>query len=376
MINSRSAIISRLLALSFLLSLSACSTLPAFGPSSESILEAATGDELNESETVKYRLIDISQSTIPSDFDRRPQLFSKDLIAQDLLTQNQSIKPGDIIDIRVWEAADDGLFATRGQRETKFTLTVSNSGDIDVPYAGSITVAGKTEQQVRQSLLARYKGKAIDPEINVQIADTVSRSVSVLGAVVSPGLIPISTQGTRLLDLLAMAGGVEQSIWEYMVIVTRNGRKERLALDRVLLNTQNNVVLLPGDALQIEYLPRRFPVYGAISNPGNISLTTPNPKLSDLLAESGGLNDFQAEASSVFVFRTDAEPELYPAGEPTVYRLNFAKPDAFILSSQFDLKPSDIIYVASAGASEFRKFVITLISPLLGSANGAQSLGN
>ena len=84
----------------------------------------------------------------------------------------------------------------------------------------------------------------------------------------------------------------------------------------------------------------------------------------------------QAEASSVFVFRPTDGTDKTSSIKATAYRLNFSRPDAFLLASQFEISSSDIVYVATADASEFRKFVVILLSPLLGGAGNVQNLSN
>jgi len=348
---------------------SGCSTLPAFGPASDVISDAAKIEDTGPPSITDFRLIEISPETLPSNSIQSASSFGPAFRNQELLLTDQKVTKGDVILIRIWEAADDGLFASGGNRETTFTLSVSNSGSIDVPYAGSIQVVDRSVRRIREILLSRYRGKAIDPEILVEIKDTSSREVSVLGAVKNPSRITIPSYGIGLIDLLAMAGGVLNPSWETTLTLSRNGVAESLKLDRILTNPSNNVVVLPGDSIQIDYEPRKFSVYGAITRPGNITIDTQSSRLSDLLAESGGLVDLQAEASSVFIFRPDA------ANLDTAYRLNFSRPDAFLLASQFKVAPTDIVYVATADASEFRKFVSILVSPFFGTASSAQSFG-
>ena len=352
-----------------------CSSLPSFGPSSDSIMDAAEKEQSKQVKATTFRLIDITQATLPIYANQNPVYFSTKLNSQKLLQNNQQVMQGDVILIRIWEAGDDGLFASSGQRETNFSLSVSNDGNIDVPYAGSVSVLHKTVQEIRQILLKRFNRKAIDPEINVEIKATNSLGVPVLGAVAAPGRITIPSQGIYLLDLLAMAGGVPHSSWENTLTLVRNGFSETLPLNRILEHARNNVVVLPGDTIQIEYVPRKFAVYGAISKSGNMVIDNPAPTLSDLLAESGGLNNMQAEASSVFVFRPVEKSAITSTTKATAYRLNFSKPDAFLLASQFEIASKDIIYVATADASEFRKFLIMLLSPLIGSSSSIQNLG-
>lgn len=367
--------------------------MPAFGPSSTAIVDAAhqpRGDEQAKrrkhdkdiAEILPFQLIDVSSSTLPNISKTVVEHFSASFLHQRFLLANQPIIPGDTLIIRLWEAANDGLFASSGQRETVFTLTVSNSGNIDVPYAGHIEVAGQSVHQIRKELLRRYKGKAIDPEIHVHIAETTSRAISVLGAVAAPGRIMVPAQGIRLHDLMALAGGIPHPPWETTVTVSRasglSAISSTIELTRVLEHADNNIVMLPGDRLYVEHTPRKFAVYGAITKPGNIAINHPSPKLSALLAESGGLVDLQAEASSVFVFRADPQPmDIQQQRQiSTAYRLDFSKPDVFLLAGRFEVLPSDIVYVATADASEFRKFITTLLTPFLGGTGGIQNLSN
>ncbi|PIE43413.1 MAG: hypothetical protein CSA50_05950 [Gammaproteobacteria bacterium] len=353
-----------------------CSILPSFGPRSTAILDAADIEQVQPTEEPHFRLIDISQTTLPTNPSQGSEYFSANYIEQELLRNNHVVIPGDVIVIRLWEAANDGLFANHGQRETSFTLRVSNNGTIDVPYAGTVTIEDKSPQQIRKILLERYQGRAIDPEISVSVKETNSLGVSVLGAVATPGHVVIPSQGIRLIDIIALAGGVPHPIWESSITLTRDGRAETLMLDQIMNHPDNNVIVIPGDTIWVKRVPRKFAVYGAITHPGKISIDQPAPTLSDLLAKSGGLNDMQAEASSVFVFRPPAQLAEKATDKAIAYRLNFARPDALVLASQFKVEASDIVYVATADASEFRKLVTMLFSPFFGSLGNVQNLGN
>ena len=353
-----------------------CSTLPAFGPSSDDIVKAADQKTQTTGDVTKFHLIDVTSSSLPKLTEGVTGDFPQAFIDQTFLFTDESINTGDLIEVHIWEAADDGLFASSGQRETVFSLIVSNSGKIEVPYAGIVPVAGKTTSEARQMLLARYKGKAVDPEIHVQIKETTARSVTVLGVAREPGRVTIPPSGIRLLDLVAPFGGSTNPAWELKISLTRSATSGSLSLTRILDDASNNVVVLPGDTIQIDNVPRRFAVYGAVSQPGNITLMNARPSLSDLLAESGGRNDMRAEPNSVFVFRPRQGMPDAANKSPLAYRLNFARPDAFLLASQFAMHPSDIVYVATADASEFNKFVTTLLSPFLGSVGKIQNMGN
>jgi polysaccharide export outer membrane protein len=135
-------------------------------------------------------------------------------------------------------------------------------------------------------------------------------------------------------------------------------------------------VVLPGDIINIVHEPRRFAVYGAINQPGNIEIPMEEAHLAYLLAEVGGLNDRVAQARSAFVFRPVVGDSLRAASTAIAYRLDFSRPDALLLAGMFKLQPNDITYIASADAADFQKFVTIFLSPLLGTATRASSIGN
>ena len=359
----------------FLALLCGCSIMPAFGPSSDNIESAANSTEARGDNIIPFKLVELAPETLFKKPETTACEFSNDLTQQKYLQEDEIINSGDELEIRLWEAANDGLFASSGQRETTFKVTVTNSGYIAVPYAGRVSVASETTTKVREVLLSRYKGKAIDPEIQVRITKTAFRDISLIGAINKPGRYAVNSRGVRLLDLLAQAGGANQPDWETLLTVKRGNATASCALVDILTHKQNNVVVLPGDTIHADHRARYFSVYGAVHSPGNLQVNLAAPSLSDVLAESGGLRDLQAEPNSVFVFRQTTNG-LTPEKTATAYRLDFAKADAFLLANNFSMQPRDVVYIATADASEFRKFVRTLLSPLLGGVSGFNALSN
>lgn len=355
--------------------LSGCSTLPAFGPSSDVIVQAGTIVGRDSSEVFPFDIVNITSTSIPKALVPRRK-FPDWLLKQSLLIENETIQVADVLEIRLWEVAEDGLFATSGERMTVLTANVSNSGEIEVPYAGRIETKGLSTSELRQVLIERYRGKAIEPEIIVRISETRSRDVTVLGAVERSGRTVVPPSGISLLNLLAQTGGVPYPLWEGLVSIRREGRSASLSLQEISDETLNNVVILPGDAVQVTHVPRRFSVYGAVSRRGNLEVPVLQPSLSKLLAEAGGLNDMLAEPNSVFVFRQPAPSQTTKQVNAIAYRLDFARPDAFLLADRFLLRSTDIVYVATADASEFRKFVTTILSPFFGAATNVDNLRN
>jgi polysaccharide export outer membrane protein len=357
------------------LSLAGCSTLPAFGPTSDAIVQSASNETSVSDTVVQYELIQLSAANVPST-RARTQLFPKAFLDQGPERADLTISGSDTLEIRIWEVGEDGLFASNGQRATVMSLDVSNKGTIDVPYAGRVFASGLTVQRLREELLERYKGQAIGPEISVRILDSSARTATIIGSVKNSKRFEIPPGGLTLLDVIADAGGVSDPTWEIDVTVTRGRTSATVQLEQIISREENNIFILPGDTVKIDLSPRRFPVFGAVSRPGNVSLDESTPSLATLLAETGGLDDSAAEPNSVFVFRNAGATSAISRVVPKVYRLDFARPDAFLLAQQFIVDSSDIVYVATADATEFRKFITTILSPAVGAAIGLQGIGN
>jgi polysaccharide export outer membrane protein len=358
-----------------LLTTTGCSTIPSFGPSDEAINKAATEVSIAPSKLLPFQIVDVSAETLPAT-NPVTHFFPDTIRNQPFRTSDDIVEAGDQLQIRIWEISEDGLFATAGRRETIFEVTVSNSGTITVPYANSISASGSTTIELRGLLLDRYKGKAIEPEISVAISETQSRAATILGVVGQPGRVIIPSSGIKLLDLLAQTEGTSQPAWEILVTLQRASVTATVPLADILENSSNNIVVLPRDTINVTHVPRRFSVYGAIKKPGNIEIPIERATLAYLIAEAGGLNDRVAQARSAFVFRTHLSNESAKSTTATAYRIDCSRPDALMLAGLFRLEPTDITYIASADAADFERIVSIVLSPLLGTASRATSLGN
>lgn len=347
-----------------------CSTMPAFGPDADAIMQASIQSESSESDLLPFEVVYVTAETLPTQRTSTP-LFPAEFRNQRFLSFDETIGIGDQLDIRIWEVAEDGLFATAGNRETTLAVQVSNSGQITVPYAGILNTQGLTTAQLRSLLLERYQGRAVEPEIAVSITSTEGRSATLLGNVRAPGRLTIPPRGIRILDLIAQGGGSATAPWETLVSIQRQSASGTLTLADIIRFQANNIVVLPNDTVTVAHHPRRFAVYGGVSRPSNIEIPIEEANLAYLLAEVGGLNDQIAQARSVFVFRPAVDQVA-----PIAYQLDFSRPDSLLLANSFQLHPFDVTYVASADAADFNRFVSIMLSPLFVTVRSASALGN
>ena len=293
---------------------------------------------------------------------------------------------GNMLAISIWEPSPDGLFSTAEQKVTRMQVTVDEDGMIFIPYVGQISVAGLSTEEIRQAIASGLKGKAVDPQVQISLEKDLSRKLSVIGDVGRQTVLDVPSSGLRLIEALALVGGPSSPAFETEVTILRGNSRSTVRLNDVIGSVRNNIWLQPEDTVQVKHRPRIFTAFGAVSSQSLQPFKTESVNLIEALAQTGGLNDNLADASGVFLFRFETAERLlsaridlrgrdYGPRVPTIYRLDFREPQAFFFAKKFMMQDQDIIYVANASATEFRKFVSVILGPLLNSADTITSIG-
>jgi polysaccharide biosynthesis/export protein len=105
----------------------------------------------------------------------------------------------DVLSIMVWREPDLSV------KE----LVVRPDGKISLPLVGDILANGLTPKQLQDSIAEKLKAYVAVPSVFVTVLKTLSQSVSVVGQVNRPGVVPLGGPLT-VLDLLARAGGLNE----------------------------------------------------------------------------------------------------------------------------------------------------------------------
>ena len=138
-----------------------------------------------------------------------------DLLATDRLSL---IGPLDTITVDVF-----------GIPELTRDVQVDASGRIAMPLVGTIDAGGKTAQELSASLTdALRRAHVRDPDVTVNIRETVSQVVTVDGQVTAPGLYPVTNQMT-LMRAIASAKGLTEFGKEDDVVILRTVSGRRIA---------------------------------------------------------------------------------------------------------------------------------------------------
>jgi polysaccharide biosynthesis/export protein len=203
--------------------------------------------------------------------------------ARDTSQGREVLGPGDSVRITVFQNPD---LTT----ETR----VSDRGSIVFPLVGEVKLNGLTvaEAGSRIAELLKRGNFIINPQVTFAILQVRSRLVYVLGEVVRPGTYPLEENGTRLTDILTLAGGVSASGGNTVtVVLTRGGKSEKREIDVPAMfrsgNLSENIEIENGDTLYVQRAPV-FYIYGEVQHAGVYRLET-NMVVMQALSLGGGL---------------------------------------------------------------------------------------
>ncbi|WP_052269242.1 polysaccharide export protein [Isoalcanivorax pacificus] len=269
---------------------------------------------------------------------------------------------GDVLNITVWDHPELTIPAGSMRSPSEAGNWVHNDGTIFYPYVGSIEVAGLRVTEIRSLITERISRYIENPQVDVSVASFRSQRVYVSGSVHQPGAYPVTNVPMRLLDAVNAAGGLDETADWRSVILTRDGKEYTLSLRAVYErgDARYNVLLKAGDVVHVgRGDDNKIFVLGEVATPSSLMMGRNGMTLAEALAESGGLNELQADASGVFVMRRTVEGEDRYID---LYQLNAKDATALVLADEFTLSPRDIIYVTAAPISRWNR-VITQILP-------------
>jgi polysaccharide biosynthesis/export protein len=384
---------SALLILTGCLVLAGCATLPDSGPSAADVVSQSVEPD----QSPRYLVLDISAHVIEA-LRRR---YYESLYAEfgdHRISSESAIGVGDGVTVTIWEAGPGGLFSGGGTQATTVVNSVSTGansatipeqfvgrdGGITVPYAGRVHVAGKTIRDAQTLIQEALQGKAIQPQVLVNVTHPVSSSVEVNGEVVAGMQVPLSVKGYRVLDVLALAGGVKSPVNEDFVELSRGSRTARIPLITIINNPRENIYLHPSDNVTLVHDPQTFIAYGALGTNAEIPFSADGISLAQALSKAGGLQDVRSDARGVFVFRYEPEavarlldpgsPLVRPGRlTPVVYRLRLDDPKSLFLEQTFRMANRDVIYVSNAPSIELQK-VFNTVSGVFAPVSAAGSV--
>lgn len=110
------------------------------------------------------------------------------------------IAPGDTLSVR---------FRLESQYDQE--VTIGPDGTADFLAVGPVVAAGRTSDELRQRLRARYAEVDVDDELTVTVLEAAPRTITITGEVEAPGELAIGPdQRLTLAEAIGQAGGFDK----------------------------------------------------------------------------------------------------------------------------------------------------------------------
>lgn len=294
----------------------------------------------------------------------------------------QVLAAGDTVTLAIWEGGQNKLLTSEGAPTTQIApTTVSNSGQIFVPYVGAVKVSGLSVEAAREKV--QQSVTALIPEAQVQLAATPGKgnAVSLIGGVSNPGTIPLIDRSLTVLGAISEAGGVQGSIENPQLRLYRGGKVYETSLARVLDDPALDAGLRPGDKLMVLKDDRSFLALGASGVEKIIPFPKDNVNALEAVTLAGGINDIRANPKGVLILReypasaVRADAAQGPQNARVVFSMDLTTSEGLFSAQNFEVQSNDLV-LATESALVNTRTILGLFGSTLGLARTADSIGN
>ncbi len=283
------------------------------------------------------------------------------------------IAPGDILTVTIFDRDGLNLFPPGPNGGSTIEgLAVDSAGAIQVPYVGSVPVAGLSSAQARSAIIGRLRRLSSSPDALVGVTERRSQQVSVQGDVAKPGLIPLTAESNRLSTLLSNAAPTPANFDLLTVTVRRGMQNATVPLADVFANPADDIRLRNGDVVTVRGASGYVSVLGAAGIQGRVRITRRNFTVMDAVGDARGLNDNLANPSAVYVMRL-SDLSTDPSATPRVYNFDFRNPAQVAVSSMFALRDGDAVFISNVPFAQTHK-VLSAFTGVLGAARSATQI--
>ena len=268
-------------------------------------------------------------------------------------TASYRLGPDDQVSIRVTDL--DKL-----QLDNASAPKIDVNGDLNLPIIGPLHASGLTLTELKNAIAGRLTDILNNPSVSVSIVQYRNHPVSVLGSVRTPGVFQV-TQSKRLLEVLSLAGGLDQEAGD-QIKISRLKSEGALPLANVkddpstgyevgtidvralmsAADTTLNIEVREGDVITVSKAELIF-VMGAVKRSGGFTLGNhPNMSVLQALSLAEGL-DRAASPKTARLLR-----EAQPGQDRVEIAINL-KPILAGNAPDVPLRPNDILFIPTSG---------------------------
>ncbi len=149
--------------------------------------------------------------------------------------------PEDIVAVRVWR-----------EPELSFAAQIRPDGKITMQLVGEIDAAGKTPEELKDSVVEKLSDYLNKPEVSVSVQAVMSRRYYITGEVGRTGAFPLVVPIT-VLEALTNAGGFKEYANKKKITILRKGKIIKFNYSEVVKgkNLDQNILVENGDYIVV-----------------------------------------------------------------------------------------------------------------------------